>query len=173
MSFFSLYKALNSSSNDIPFHRLILSFYIFVLGIFFKFLRRKLQPPKSLVFRYLQGTSSHGLWLRDGQSISLIVSYSDADWAGCTDSCRSTTGYNIFLGGNLIPWHSKKQPTVSKSSTEAEYRAVAYKVLDTLFIRSLLLYMGIRISAPVQLFCDNVSTSNLAVNPISTIAASI
>ncbi|CAH9121509.1 unnamed protein product [Cuscuta epithymum] len=116
--------------------------------------------------RYLQGTSSHGLWLRAGQSISLIVAYSDADWAGCPDSCRSTTGYAIFLGGNLISWRSKKQPTVSKSSTEAEYRAVAYTVQDTLFIRSLLLDMGIRISSPVQLFCDNVSASYLAVNPI-------
>ncbi|CAH9114185.1 unnamed protein product, partial [Cuscuta epithymum] len=118
------------------------------------------------IYRYLQGTSKHGLWLRSDKNISVIVAYSDADWAGCPDSSRSTTGYAIFLGTNLISWRSKKQPTVSKSSTEAEYRAIAYTVQDTLFIRSLLVDMGILISAPVQLHCDNVSASYLAVNPI-------
>ncbi|CAH9107803.1 unnamed protein product [Cuscuta epithymum] len=118
------------------------------------------------IYRYLQGTLTHGLWLRSGQKISVVVAYSDADWAGCPDSCRSTTGYAIFLGENLISWRSKKQPTVSKSSTEAEYRAVAYTIQDTLFIRSLLADMGILVSDPVKLFCDNVSVSYLAVNPI-------
>ncbi|CAH9141869.1 unnamed protein product [Cuscuta epithymum] len=118
------------------------------------------------IYRYLQGTISDGLWLRKGGDTSLIVAYSDADWAGCPDSCGSTTGYAIFLGDNLISWRSKKQPTVSKSSTEAEYRAVAYTVQDTLFIRSLLTDMGFFLPKPVQLYCDNVSASYLAVNPI-------
>ncbi|CAH9057687.1 unnamed protein product [Cuscuta epithymum] len=118
------------------------------------------------IYRYLQGTSTHGLWLKSDKNISVIMAYSDADWAGCPDSSRSTTGYAVFLGSNLISWRSKKQPTVSKSSTEAEYRAIAYTVQDTLFIRSLLADMGIYISAPVHLYCDNVSASYLAVNPI-------
>ncbi|CAH9063661.1 unnamed protein product [Cuscuta epithymum] len=118
------------------------------------------------IYRYLQGSVDHGLWLQSNPDISLIVAYSDADWAGCPDSSRSTTGYAVFLGSNLISWRSKKQPTVSKSSTEAEYRAIAYTVQDTLFIRSLLTDMGITISAPVQLRCDNVSASYLAINPI-------
>ncbi|CAH9115258.1 unnamed protein product, partial [Cuscuta europaea] len=66
----------------------------------------------------------------------------------------------------LLVERSKKQPTVSKSSTEAEYRAITYTVQDTLFIRSLLAGMGIYISASVQLHCDNVSPSYLAINPI-------
>ncbi|CAH9140808.1 unnamed protein product [Cuscuta epithymum] len=118
------------------------------------------------IYRYLQGTLTEGLWLRKGGDPSLVIAYSDADWAGCPDSCRSTTGYAIFLGDNLISWRSKKQPTVSKSSTEAEYRAVAYTVQDTLFIRSLLADMGFFISQPVRLYCDNVSASYLTVNPI-------
>ncbi|CAH9053746.1 unnamed protein product [Cuscuta europaea] len=118
------------------------------------------------IYRYLQGTSTHGLWLRSDKQISVNVAYSDADWAGCPDSSRSTTGYAVFLGNNLISWRSKKQPTVSKSSTEAEYRAIAHTVQDTIFIRSLLADMGIFISKPVQLHCDNVSASYLAVNPI-------
>ncbi|CAH9078850.1 unnamed protein product [Cuscuta europaea] len=118
------------------------------------------------IYRYLQGTITEGLWLRKGGNPSLIIAYSDVVWTGCPDSCRFTTSYVIFLGGNLVSWRSKKQPTVSKSSTEAEYRAVAYTVQDTLFIRSLLADMGFFIPQPVQLYCDNVSTSYLVVNPI-------
>ncbi|CAH9064067.1 unnamed protein product [Cuscuta epithymum] len=124
------------------------------------------QPTSSGTEYRNMGTMSHGLWLRTGQSISVIVAYSDADWARCPDSCRSTTGYAMFIGGNPVSWRSKNQPTESKSSTETEYRAFAYTVQDTLFIQSLLVDMGIQITAPVQLFCDNVSTSYLAVNPI-------
>ena len=80
------------------------------------------------IFRYLQG----GLQLRPASSPSVIVAYSDADWAGCKDSCRSTTGYPVFFGSRLISWRSKKQPIVSKSSTEAEYCTVAYTVAETI-----------------------------------------
>ncbi|CAH9085930.1 unnamed protein product [Cuscuta europaea] len=80
------------------------------------------------IYRYLKGTNTHGLWLRAEKNISVVTAYSDADWAGCPDSSRSTTGYAVFLGSNLVSWRSKKQPTVSKSSTEAEYRAIAYTV---------------------------------------------
>ncbi|CAH9072185.1 unnamed protein product [Cuscuta europaea] len=76
----------------------------------------------------------------DGRtSFFSVLAYSDADWDGCPDSSQSTTGYAVFLGPNLISWRSKKQPTVSRSSTEAEYRAIAYTVQDTLHIRSILL----------------------------------
>ena len=78
------------------------------------------------IFRYLQGTLTHGLFLRPSTSPSIVIAYSDADWAGCKDSCRSTTGYAIYLGPNMIAWHSKKRPTVSRSSTKAEYRPLGY-----------------------------------------------
>ena len=87
------------------------------------------------IFRYLQGTLHDGVVLRPAVTSSVIVTYSDADWAGCKDTCRSTTGYAVFFGPNLIAWHSKKQPTVSKSSTEVEYSVVAYAVAETIWIR--------------------------------------
>ncbi|CAH9087215.1 unnamed protein product [Cuscuta epithymum] len=59
----------------------------------------------------------------------------------------------------LPSWRSKKQPTISKSYTEAEYRAIAYTIQDNIFIRSLISEMGIQLSTPVQLHYDNVSAS--------------
>ena len=64
-----------------------------------------------------------GLVLHRLPSAELVV-YTDADWAGCPDTRRSTSGYAVFLGGNLVSWSSKWQPVVSRSSAEAEYRAV-------------------------------------------------
>jgi hypothetical protein len=64
-----------------------------------------------------------------------IIAYSDADWAGYPDTRRSTSGYCVYLGPSLISWSSKRQPTVSRSSAEAEYRAVANAVAEVSWIR--------------------------------------
>lgn len=84
------------------------------------------------IFRYLQGTTDHGLTLKKAENLSVVLTCSDADRAGCPNSSRSTTGYAIFLCPNLISWRSKKHPTMSKPSTEAEYIAVAYTITETL-----------------------------------------
>ncbi|CAH9088823.1 unnamed protein product [Cuscuta epithymum] len=118
------------------------------------------------IFRYLHGTLDHGLWLQPTSQATCVIAYSDVDWAGCPDTSRSTTGFDVFLGSNLVSWKSKKQPTVSKSSTEAEYRAVAYTVQDTLHIRSVLFELGFPVTTLVQLFCDNISASYLTANPV-------
>ena len=90
------------------------------------------------ILRYLQGTLSFGLHLYKS-SIDNLVAYTDADWGGCPDTRRSTSGYCVFLGDNLIFWSSKRQPTISKSSAEAEYRGVANVVSDSCWLRNLLL----------------------------------
>jgi hypothetical protein len=76
------------------------------------------------ILRYLQGTLDYGLLLRRSSS-SDLVAYTDADWAGCPDTRRSTSGYAMFLGDNLVFWSAKRQTVVSRSSAEAEYRVVA------------------------------------------------
>ena len=81
------------------------------------------------ILRYVKGTAHHGLQLHK-QSTRDLLGYSDADWAGCPDTRRSTTGYAIFFGANLISWSSKKQSTVSRSSAEAEYRSLAVATAD-------------------------------------------
>lgn len=81
------------------------------------------------ILRYIKGSLDYGLFFRPAPCTSLSA-YSDADWAGCPDSRRSTTGFCLYLGSNLISWGTRKQPTVSRSSAEAEYRALASTTAD-------------------------------------------
>ncbi|XP_019167854.1 PREDICTED: uncharacterized protein LOC109163559 [Ipomoea nil] len=76
------------------------------------------------VLRYVKGTLHYGLYLSPSSS-SAIHAFSDSDWAGCPHDRKSTSGYAVFLGDNLISWLSRKQRTVARSSTEAEYKALA------------------------------------------------
>jgi Reverse transcriptase (RNA-dependent DNA polymerase) len=68
------------------------------------------------ILRYLNGSLDHGLRIC-ASTDNKLYGFSDSDWAGCPDDRKSTTGYLIFLGPNLISWCSKKQPTVARSST--------------------------------------------------------
>jgi hypothetical protein len=78
-----------------------------------------------------------GLTIR--KSSSMIVSaFSDADWAGCVDDRRSTGGFAVFFGANLISWSARKQPIVSRSSTEAEYKALANATAEMMWVQKLL-----------------------------------
>jgi hypothetical protein len=67
-----------------------------------------------------------------------LVVYTDADWAGCPNMHQSTSDYVVFLGVNLVSWAAKRQPVISRSSTEAEYRAVANDVAEASWMRQLL-----------------------------------
>jgi hypothetical protein len=88
------------------------------------------------ILRYLQGTLNHGLLLRRDTTSDLV--YTDADWVGCPDTRRSTSGYVVFLGNNLVSWSSKRQNVVARSSAEAEYHAVANGMAEACRLRQLL-----------------------------------
>ncbi|CAJ2640890.1 unnamed protein product [Trifolium pratense] len=76
------------------------------------------------IVQYLKGTPGRGILFERNGSVGLEA-YTDADYAGSIVDRRSTTGYCTFLGGNLVTWKSKKQSVVSRSSAEAEFRAMA------------------------------------------------
>jgi hypothetical protein len=66
----------------------------------------------------------------------VISAFTDADWVGSVDDRRSNSGYAIFYGSNLISWSAKKQSTVSRSSTEAEYKALVNAAAEIMWIQS-------------------------------------
>jgi hypothetical protein len=116
------------------------------------------------VLRYISGTLSHGIVFQPGPL--RLTAFTDSDWAGNPVDRRSTTGFLIFLGNNLLTWASKKQPTVSRSSTEAEYRALAVGAAELAWIRMLLRDLGIFVSHAPVLWSDNTSAISLASNPV-------
>jgi hypothetical protein len=114
---------------------------------------------------YLRGTLDYGLLLRCSASSELTV-YTDADWAGYPDTRRSTSGYAVFLGTNVISWSSKRQNVVSRSSAEAEYRAVANGVAEACWLRRLLQELHALLTKSTLVYCDNVSAVYLSTNLI-------
>jgi hypothetical protein len=114
---------------------------------------------------YLQGTLDHSLLLRRASTSGLIV-YTDVDWAGCPDTHRSTSGYAVFLGDNLVSWSSKHQNVVSRSSAETEYRAVANDVVEAYWLRQLLVELHSPLSRATLVYCDNLNAVYLSTNPI-------
>ncbi|GJT18824.1 ribonuclease H-like domain-containing protein [Tanacetum coccineum] len=82
------------------------------------------------ILRYVRATLDYGLQL-PVSSTTQLSAYTDADWAGFPVTRRSTSGYCVFLGDNLLSWSAKCQVTLSRSSAEAEYRGVANVVAET------------------------------------------
>ena len=114
------------------------------------------------ILRFLKGTIHYGLLFRPGPFF--LQAYCDSDWAGSPHDRRSTNGFCIFLGPNPISW--KKQPTVARSSTEAEYRYLSHIAAEVTWLCSLLCDLHIPLSTIPVIWCDNVSAISLAFNPV-------
>lgn len=117
------------------------------------------------ILRYLAGTTSHGILLRKDSPLSLHA-YSDADWAGDVDDFVSTNAHILYLGTSPIAWSSKKQKGVARSSTEAEYRAVANTAAELRWVCSLLTELGVTLPHTPVVYCDNVGATYLCANPV-------
>lgn len=128
------------------------------------------------ILRYLKGTVTHGLLIQQhsapvlhayaDSTYNTLSAFSDADWAGCPDDRRSTGGYAIYLGSNLVSWSARKQKTVSRSSTESEYKALADAVAELTWLQALLLELRVPVRSTPTLWCDNLGATYLSANPV-------
>ena len=116
------------------------------------------------VASYLAHTSSVGLKL-GGTRKTALEGWVDADWAGCHDTRRSTTGYVFKLNDSPILWCSRRQQTVASSTVEAEYIATAEAVREAVWLRNLLRELNISMVKPTVLHVDNQGAMRLAINP--------
>jgi histone deacetylase 1/2 len=95
-----------------------------------------------------------------------ISTFTHADWTKCVDDRRSIGGYAVFVGLNLVSWSSKKQPTISRSSTEAEYKALTKGAAESIWISSLLIELGFTQQCVPVLWCDNLGATYLTANHV-------
>jgi len=97
--------------------------------------------------------------------LTALHGFCDADWVGCKDDRRSTFGFAIYMGANLLSWGAKKQATVSRSTAEAEHRALASTTTELIWFTNLLKSIGYCLP-PLKLYCDNISAITMAKNPV-------
>ena len=117
------------------------------------------------VMRYLQGTKDYMLMYRQTDNLDL-VGYSDADFAGCVDSRKSTSGYIFIMAGGAVSWRSVKQTLIATSTMEAEFVSCFQATSQGVWLKSFI--SGLRvmdsISRPLKIFCDNSAAVFLAKN---------
>ncbi|XP_019096490.1 PREDICTED: uncharacterized protein LOC109130868 [Camelina sativa] len=161
----TLYRSLADALQYLTFTRPAISFAVKQICLYMHDPRESHLKALKRILGYLKGTLDHGLQLYPTQPTGLIA-YTDADWAGCPSTRRSTSGYCNFHGDNLISWSFKRQHIVSRSSAEAEYRGVANVVAETTWLHNLLLELHCPLMKAIIVYCDNISAVYLSTNPV-------
>ncbi|KAM3343314.1 hypothetical protein P3S68_025403 [Capsicum galapagoense] len=115
------------------------------------------------ILRYIKSSPAKRLLFED-RGHEHIIGYTDADWAGSPSDRRSTSGYCVLVGGNLVSWKSKKQSVVARSSAEAEYRAMAAATCELVWIKQLLRELNFGETGKMELVCDNQAALHIASN---------
>ena len=115
----STYRSMVGALHYLTFTRPDLAFSVHQLCQFMQFPTTTYLEAAKRVLKYVRGTLSHGIYFSLGPLT--LTAFTDVDWVGDPFDRKSTTGFMVFLGPNPISWSSKKQTTVSRSSTEAEY----------------------------------------------------
>jgi hypothetical protein len=115
------------------------------------------------IFRYFKGTKEFGLWYPKENDLSLIA-YTDADWAGCIDDWRSTSGAVFYLGECLVSWLSKKQSSISLSTTDAEYIEATTCCTQVFWMKQTLTDIQVEYDEPIPIYCDNTNAISISKN---------
>jgi len=113
----------------------------------------------------LKGNPGQGILLQSDSDLQLYA-FCDSDWGVCPITRCSLTGYFVTLGNSPISWKTKRQSTVSRSSAEAEYQAMATVISEVIWIKAFLAAMGVFLTRPIKLFCDNQAVLHIAKNPV-------
>lgn len=114
---------------------------------------------------YLKSTIQFGLHIYRS-SCTTLQAYFNANWAWNKDDRRSTESFCIFLGNNLISWSCCKQATITRSNTESGYKALANIETKLKWLQFLLHELGLSLTAPLTLWCDNIAAIYLSSNPV-------
>jgi histone deacetylase 1/2 len=117
------------------------------------------------ILRYIKQNTQLGLNIHRSMS-TLVSAFSDADWAGNVDDRKSTGGFAVFIGSNLVSWSARKQATVSRSSTESEYKAMANATAEIMWVQTLLKELEVKSPHAAKLWCDNLGAKYLSANPV-------
>lgn len=159
-----VYRGMVGSLHYLTFTRLDLSFAVHQVCQFMFAPNETHLIAAKRILRYINGTPNFGVFFQCGQ-LSLSA-FSDLEWVGDLFYRKSTIGYLVYLGYNPITWNAKKQDTMSRSSTESKYRAFATTAAELCWIRQVLKDLGIFLSFPPKLSCDNISALAIASNPV-------
>ncbi|XP_048443305.1 uncharacterized mitochondrial protein AtMg00810-like [Pyrus x bretschneideri] len=156
----TMYRSLVGSLQYLTFTRLDIAYavnsvYQFISSpteVHFAFVKR--------ILRYLQGTIHHGV-LYSSDMVLDLNAFLDSDWAADLNTRRSVTGYAVFLGNNPISWQSKRQNSVSKSSTEVEYKALAHTIANVAWVRNILKDFGVGLLTPPCQFFQSLLPNSM------------
>ncbi|GJU79091.1 ribonuclease H-like domain-containing protein [Tanacetum coccineum] len=107
------------------------------------------------LLKYLKLAPCSGIKFTKSNTKFDVISYTDSDWAKCPVTKRSIFGYCVFVNESLVSWKNKKHATLSKSSAEAEYKAMASTTYEIMWVLKILKDLGQNDLTPVALFCDN------------------
>ncbi|KAE8218105.1 hypothetical protein CF319_g7952 [Tilletia indica] len=142
---------------------------MFACGVLSRFQARPMpehMDAAKRTMRFLRKTADEDLVYQPGtDSIPRLAGFADADFAGDTETSRSTTGFVFYIHGNPISWASRLQVSVSMSTVEAEYIALAEGLREGLWLRNLLSELGYPAQVPFELHTDNEGTRSIADNP--------
>ena len=170
---------ITSEQTNAPFRELIGSLQYLVLvsrpdiAVAVNYYSKFQEKPEEIHFkglkrilRYLKGTIDHKLVYKVHENSNCLVGYADASYGNDTKDRKSISGYIYKLFGNTVSWSTKKQSTISESSTEAELLALSHASKEGRWIKNLLNEIGINFGA-FTIYEDNIPCINIAEEPRS------